>query len=105
MKLGTITSTAAATSARTEANFQFAKRSIRLSISEETSTRARKAGPVPQGLAASFLEDDLAGGVESLTGSPLARTSAMPERAKRTRTLGAISNSTSLSSTDLVTLP
>ena len=45
------------------------------------------------------------GGAASLTGSPLARTSAMPERARRVRTLGAISNSTSLSSTDFVTLP
>jgi hypothetical protein len=36
MKLGRMTRTAAATSARTEANFQVAKRSIRLSIQQRT---------------------------------------------------------------------
>ena len=82
MKLGRITRTAAATSARTEANLQFAKRSIRLSILRQRLNLRQRLGARPQGLGASFLAgDDLAGGVTSLTGSPLARTSAMPERA------------------------
>src|ERR1700733_9415751 len=99
-----MTKTAAATSARTEANFQFAKRSIRLSIYEESQLGAMAGRARRQGLGASFLAggdggdlagSDLAGGVASLTGSPLARTSGMPGRARRTRTLGATSNSTS----------
>src|SRR5580698_1849488 len=82
MKLGRITRTAAATSARTEANLQFAKRSIRLSILRKRRDW-RQSQARPQGLGASFLTGaDLAGGAASLTGSPLARTSAMPERAR-----------------------
>ena len=58
-----------------------------------------------QGFEASFLADGVLAAGASLTGSPFERTSAMPDRARRILTFGAISSSTSVSSVDLVILP